>query len=170
MRKNIGLKAESASELDSDVLRKLGLVVSVDFEPVKNRLLVDFPNHTKQELDEMEIEVKRFLALALFEPNPGHRIVVSEKIDALWHYFILHTQEYRNFCQEVYGSYLNHVPILPHKKKELGADYAKTRKLYAVYFGKPPKRLWGDAQQICWGGCDECLPTKRVNTVNAVYA
>ncbi len=150
-----GLLAKISNNLESEILLKLQEIVSLDFRSVKKRLLVDFPHYTHPELDEMEVEVKRFLALALLEKDAGHRIVVSEKIDTLWHYFILHTSVYRKFCQSVYGAYLNHVPILPEEKKSLGPDYQKTRRLYAVYFGEPPVHLWGDNQQICWGGCDE---------------
>lgn len=155
MKTNIGLIEARAAQLEPHVLRKLQRIVNCDFEPVKARLLVDFPGHTTEALAEMEIEVKRFLALALFQPHPGHRIVVSEKIDALWHYFILHTKEYQRFCSEVFGSYLHHIPILPTQKAELGPDYSKTRELYEKYFGPPPIHLWGENDQICWGGCDE---------------
>ena len=155
MKIQIGLLSEATNDLEAGVLRKLEVIVSLDLESAKQRMLVDHPSYSVDELSEMEREVKRFLSLALFEPKPGHRIVVSEKIDTLWHYFILHTREYRAFCDMVYGSYLNHVPILPHQKAELGPDYQKTRELYQTYFGAPPTHLWGDAQQICWGGCDE---------------
>jgi hypothetical protein len=155
MKTNIGLIGERAATLEPHVLRKLQVIIDCDFEPVKARLLVDFPNYTAEQLTEMELEVKRFLALALFEPKCGFRIAVSEKIDALWHYFILHTREYRRFCAEVFGSYLHHEPILPSQKAELGPDYDRTRKLYATYFGPPPIHLWGETDQICWGGCSE---------------
>lgn len=155
MQTNIGLLIEAARTMDSEVLKKLGLIVSLDFDPVKERMLADFPDYSGEALREMELEVKRFLALALFEPKAGHRIVVSEKIDTLWHYFILHTHVYHRFCADVYGAYLHHIPILPAQKAELGPDYLKTRQLYERYFGPPPSHLWGDSQQICWGGCDE---------------
>lgn len=36
----------------------------------------------------------------------------SEKVDALWHQFILFTREYHDFCIEHLGSFLHHEPAL----------------------------------------------------------
>ncbi|WP_261836453.1 glycine-rich domain-containing protein [Vibrio ishigakensis] len=36
----------------------------------------------------------------------------SEKVDALWHQFILFTREYHDFCIEHLGSFLHHEPSL----------------------------------------------------------
>ena len=112
---------------------------------------VDYPTPDDQ-MDRYELEVKRFLALGVLEPGPH---MVSEKVDTLWHYQVLHTQEYRKFCQDVFGTFLHHVPILPDEKPQYASKYIRTRELYAKPFGEPPADLWGDNAQICWGGCDE---------------
>ncbi|HTU12438.1 MAG TPA: hypothetical protein VMG08_16220 [Allosphingosinicella sp.] len=137
-----------------DVLHRLQAIDDLDLSPAQARMEVDFPG-TSGGHEAVSREVKRFFALALLEPNPQHRLVIGERIDGLWHYFILHTQVYRRFCSEVFGSYLHHNPVLPANKAELAADYDRTRKLYARYFGEPPAALWGDGDMICWGGCDE---------------
>lgn len=139
---------------------RLEFIDRLDLSRAQARMEVDFPG-TSASFGDVSREVKRFLALAALERNPGHRIVIGEKIDGLWHYFILHTMEYRQFCNKAFGSYLHHVPILPEEKPELAADYAKTRELYRKYFGEPPVTLWGDGDMICWGGCDEVTDEQR---------
>ncbi|WP_433225637.1 hypothetical protein [Actinomadura formosensis] len=42
--------------------------------------------------------------------NPGVRLAMSETVDAGWHAFILHSQDYERFCEENLGYYLHHVP------------------------------------------------------------
>ena len=57
------------------------------------------------------LEFKRFLALPLL--YPGRReypFVPSLRLDLLWHTFLLDTPRYREFCERVYGQYLDHVP------------------------------------------------------------
>lgn len=152
--RSIVLSGPAAGNVPAGLLAKLALIDSLDLSRAQERMSVDFPG-SEASFEEVSTEVKHFLALAVLERNPGHRIVIGEKIDGLWHYFILHTKEYRDFCSQVFGTYLHHVPILPSEKPSLAADYLKTRDLYRNYFGDPPAHLWGDDDMICWGGCDE---------------
>jgi hypothetical protein len=149
----------AAAGVSDGIVQRLSAIDELDLRPARDRMEVDFPG-TNQDFPAVSSEVKRFLALALLEPDPGHRLVIGEKIDGLWHYFILHTIQYRKFCDSVFGSYLHHVPILPHQKNQLAEDYDKTRALYRRYFGEPPSRLWGDGDMICWGGCDEITESR----------
>lgn len=140
-------------QVTPEILERIAMIEATDFSGPRSRMCVDFPTDAET-LDRVEFEVKRFLALALIA-DKSHKVVIGEKIDTLWHYQILHTREYREFCKRVFGGYLNHVPILPSEKASLGPDYDKTRQLYASCFGPPPAELWADENQICWGGCDE---------------
>jgi hypothetical protein len=36
---------------------------------------------------------------------------VSDLVDAAWHAWILHTQNYMTFCHDCFGRYIHHVPI-----------------------------------------------------------
>lgn len=152
--RDLSLPSGVAAQLSEGMLLRLKRIDELDLQPAQARMIVDFPIQNSS-FEAVSREVKRFLALALLEPRPGHRIVIGEQIDGLWHYFILHTKAYREFCSEVYGAYLHHNPVLPENKRELAADYVKTRDLYRRYFGEPPLALWGDNDMICWGGCDE---------------
>jgi hypothetical protein len=136
----------------AETIGKLAMIETFDFSRIRGRMNVDYPTPDDQ-MDRYEREVKRFQALVVLEPGLPH--MVSEKIDTLWHYQLLHTREYRDFCQEVFGTFLHHVPILPEEKAQYAEKYVRTRELYAKHFGEPPTDLWGDNAQICWGGCDE---------------
>jgi hypothetical protein len=57
------------------------------------------------------LEFKRFLALPLLYPGrQEYSFVPSLRLDLLWHTFLLDTPRYREFCENVYGQYLDHVP------------------------------------------------------------
>lgn len=149
---DLGLLPTVAASASREQLRKLNLISNVDFTRVKGRMNVDYPT-SPELMDQFELEVKRFLALIAFDD--GGRHVASEKIDTMWHYFVLHTVEYRRFCKETFGVFIEHVPILPCEKPTLAKGYAHTKDRYAQLFGPPSPELWGRNDQICWGDCDE---------------
>jgi hypothetical protein len=107
---NTQLNPEILEALTNEQRDKLEIIEGLDLSSPRDRMLVDFPDQAPK-AEGMAREVKRFLTLAALNPKPSHRIVVSEKVDTLWHYFILHTQDYRRFSQQVFGAYLNHFPI-----------------------------------------------------------
>ncbi|MFR9729100.1 glycine-rich domain-containing protein [Saccharopolyspora sp. MS10] len=41
---------------------------------------------------------------------PGNRLAPSKPVDIGWHAFILHTREYAEFCEQVAGRFIHHVP------------------------------------------------------------
>ncbi|GAA4241544.1 hypothetical protein GCM10022254_70830 [Actinomadura meridiana] len=45
--------------------------------------------------------------------NPGVRLGMSETVDPGWHAFLLHSQDYAEFCAETFGYFLHHVPPAP---------------------------------------------------------
>lgn len=55
---------------------------------------------------ELELEFRRFVALTLLDPvavfaPPG-------AVDMYWHFLVLHTKEYRHFCDAIWGSFQHH--------------------------------------------------------------
>lgn len=149
----LGLLPGVAKTLDEDTLCKLSVIGRLNFVPVLERLLDDYPNYSYDQLNEMVLEVKRFFALSVFDPNTGH--VVSGKIDVVWHFFILHSREYSKFCEIVYGTYLDHHPILQSQKARLHPAYLETKKFYANYFGPVPINLGGEDDMVCTCGCKD---------------
>ena len=45
--------------------------------------------------------------------NPDVRLAMDETVDPAWHAFILHSQQYAEFCDRKFGYYLHHVPPAP---------------------------------------------------------
>ncbi len=74
----------------------------------------------------------------------------SVKLDNVWHEFILHTNEYRNFCDVYFGKFINHRP----SNRNETSKYNKTKKFAEENFGKLDKDIWfkNDAAD-CDGSC-----------------
>jgi hypothetical protein len=45
--------------------------------------------------------------------NPAQRIGMTDAVDHGWHAFLLHSQDYAEFCDRLYGRILHHVPPAP---------------------------------------------------------
>ncbi len=70
------------------------------------------------------LALKQYYVVALLDPNNFH--AVSDILDPFWHAHILHTKQYVEFCQDVFGEYMHHRP-LDHSKT---VDVASVRRLY----------------------------------------
>jgi hypothetical protein len=99
---------------------------------------------------EHAFELKRYLALCAAHPNEGFGM--RGPIDEVWHTFILFTQDYAEFCNQVAGRFLHHEPA---KKAPSGSEnnhqegpsirdgYLKFLEEYERTFGDvPPRHLW----------------------------
>ena len=60
-----------------------------------------------QEAEHLFIDMKQFLYLCGTRPGICSP---TDPIDAAWHEFILYTQDYTTFCEEMFGRYIHHVP------------------------------------------------------------
>lgn len=83
-------------------------------------------------------ELRRFFELVLIGKGP--LAVLSKKVDALWHTFVIHTPQYRKFCNEVNGEYIDHQPhsdMTPVPGVAITNFYQE----YASRFGNVPK-IW----------------------------
>jgi len=95
--------------LDNDqknLLRKLGNYSSPPY--LEEKLIGGGRFESRDEYVEAFTEFKKYVALTQIS-----RIKIgmtSEKIDEVWHQFILFTPQYHEFCKEFLGGYLHHVP------------------------------------------------------------
>lgn len=78
---------------------------------------------------------KNFLFLQ--KKYPSITIVPSKEIDEFWHQHILHTANYCYDSQQIFGSYLHHVPLSPtdDTKKMIG-EFLATKELYLAEFNE----------------------------------
>lgn len=87
-------------------------------------------------------EYKKFLVLA-YESKV--EITPSTIVDEVWHYHILHTKAYEEFCGRM-GRFLHHNPGGPGSPKDevrFVKQYEKTLAAYKAMFGAaPPTSIW----------------------------
>ena len=90
-------------------------------------------------LDESLIrELKRYFLIRAVLNRPV--TMESEAVDHLWHQFILDTRRYREFCQRVFGGYLDHVS----SHFDPDPDF---RRLYLEMFGDGIPDVWNARQR-----------------------
>ena len=86
----------------------------------------------------------------------------SKEVDDMWHWFILHTKQYIEFCGEFFGHYVHHSPA---DTADVDA-YQATRHAVAERFGALDIEIWGEesgrAGHSSHGcGCNEIRPSDR---------
>jgi len=95
----------------------------------------------KNQIIEMIDEYRRFLLLRLVHPD--ELPMYSVPVDKVWHAHILFTHEYRSFCEEVFGHYLDHRPYTKSEFHERRGEYESTTlALYREVFGETEPALW----------------------------
>lgn len=55
-------------------------------------------------VEEMATEFKKFVAISLVAPDQVH--APPGPVDMFWHFLLLHTVKYNQFCQEVWGTHV----------------------------------------------------------------
>jgi len=68
-------------------------------------------NIPKGLVDEAILEWRKFMVCVLHSGGPVG--MISPVIDEVWHAFILHTREYAEFCQSIFGRFVHHAPNWP---------------------------------------------------------
>ena len=81
----------------------------------------------------LETEFKRFISLTILEP--GKVYAPSGPVDMYWHFFVLHTREYKDFCSKMWKESHDHGALpkdledarsmapLPTLSVEAGTDF-----------------------------------------------
>lgn len=80
--------------------------------------------------------------------NPSVRLAMDETVDPAWHAFMLHSQEYAAFCDQLFGRYLHHVPPAPGTSH---SDAEIDRTLPALHATGYPvdEEFWRGAKPCC---------------------
>lgn len=97
-----------------------------------------------EQLDAMESEYRKFLALRLMYPDAD--IVPCKLVDEMWHRHILDTAAYREDCDAIFGRFLDHFPYFGMRGEDdaqaLHDAYRDTLERYREAFGEPPTDTW----------------------------
>lgn len=92
---------------------------------------------------------KQFMVVCAMKPGPK---VTSDAIDSVWHSFLLFTSDYRAFCTDYLGRFINHEPF-EHPNP---LAYHHTRSFAEGLFGALDERLWPlEAKGDCSSGCGD---------------
>jgi hypothetical protein len=111
------------------------------------------PGLSRDSIDLMDDEYRKFLALQLMYPDAD--IVPCKIVDEMWHRHILDTAAYREDCEAIFGRFLDHFPYFGMRGEEdaqaLNDAYADTLERYREAFGVPPVDTWitVDASSKC---------------------
>lgn len=87
--------------------------------------------------------LKQYYAVAMLDPANAHSVTLP--VDPFWHAHILFTAEYRRFCDDVIGEYMDHVPLDKSNSKKV----ANVRQLYDYTLEVLPK-LFVDIDPDFW--------------------
>ena len=89
-------------------------------------------------------EMKKFLIVCRILGEPCSP---SKDIDEMWHHFILHTRDYRDFCMTYLGKFIHHnpteAPVISSRKSMI--DLAEK------IFGSIDRKLWPSTEKVA---CD----------------
>lgn len=141
-------------------------IASIDLEMVKMKLCEPSEGigWTRDQVEDAEIEYKRYLHLTRHFPYPTHSVVPNKIMDIMWHYHILDTRAYHKDCQRVFGHYLHHFPYFglrgDEDEKNLHKQFECTKEYYLQAFGENMARnreadCWHDCEDRCWHACSD---------------
>lgn len=82
-------------------------LTAYDFSFLYPQYKTDYPNYDRG-VNLYASELRKFLELPLHFGGP--LAAMNHGVDKLWHTFIIHTPQYAEFCDEVYGEFLHHQP------------------------------------------------------------
>ena len=123
----------AAINLDESFARA---VYALDLSSVLNRLIyVD--GWYKRSAKAAIAQYRNFLILKK-KYGKEHKLPPSYEVDEVWHAHVLHTEEYAQFCTDIFGRFLHHHPHLGKEassKEELAQLFEKTQLLYYQEFG-----------------------------------
>lgn len=125
---------------------------------LEEKLLKENKFTNNWEYQEAFTEFKKYVALSAFF-GKGHGMA-SEKVDDIWHQFILFTPQYHEFCKEFLGRYMHHNPKTSYTplEKESTKNLVKH---YKLVFGNMPLNVWNELKNVisnadCGDCCESC--------------
>ncbi len=121
-------------------------IANLDLSDVKAKLSspkeMGGDNWTKERCDYNEMWYKRFLCMMLLHPHDGIA-PITEDIDQMWHTHILHTNQYHEDCNRIFGAYIHHLPCNVSSPKKvldrMTSSMKRTVMLFKKHYGELPK-------------------------------
>jgi hypothetical protein len=131
--------------LDAEHWVAVRRIVAHDLGTVRRRLL-DREILGVSVVDEALREYRRYVVLARLSAPLGLGEplgMFSPEVDEVWHAHLLHTHDYAAFCDEVFGGFLHHEPLVGRLSEDasLAARCTFVRTYHRVFEG-PFSPLW----------------------------
>ena len=125
--------------------KPLNEIMAYENEKLLQRYILDY-GISRDVAERCFTELKRFLIVCAMKP--GYK-VTSQPIDSMWHTFLLFTKQYKDFCEEYLGRFINHEPFeeaRPH-------SYYETKSFALDFFGSVDEEFWpAEAKMPCSSG------------------
>lgn len=136
---HIGVSTQIRQEIDwnqerLDALNCEDLLSVVRFTHKKMKKRGETPVLTEAEAVEA---LRQYYALPILE-FPRQQFAISSVVDEYWHWHVLDTRGWRDFCNRVYGCMMHHVPLDPDDHVDFTRVrdlYNETRRLLVEHFG-----------------------------------
>jgi len=140
-------------------LERLQRIDSEDFTKVTEKVRSDAAklgiHLSNQFLNNGVLALKQYYAVAMLDPANGHAL--SEVLDPFWHAHMLFSQDYTDFCVDVVGEYMHHVPLSQNDRAQVERVrflYDYTILILPTLFTKVSDEFWPavvtDAHLICY--------------------
>lgn len=147
------------ARITADQRKRLERIDAEDFSLVMDKAMEDLATtgiHVSLDYARRGIyALKQYYAVAMLDPANAHSVTVP--IDPFWHAHILFTTEYRRFCDDVIGEYMDHVPLDkrdPNKVTNVRQLYGYTLEVLPALFADIDQEFWPtavtDTDLICY--------------------
>jgi hypothetical protein len=103
----------------SDVQTQIKSVYDYTFPELLKKRYMSERDKTEQEFQLVQLALKDWFSIFAGNTNRTQFFdFPSKEVDELWHMFILFTKDYREFCQNYIGQFLDHVPLEDNKSSK----------------------------------------------------
>jgi hypothetical protein len=143
--------------------RKIDLqfVTAFQFDPLIFRMM-DKHKWSEAEARECFDDLKKFLYMAVLADMP---VAPTEKLDSLWHEFLLYTMDYAEYCQTRFGIFVHHRPRRRDDPKSTRNMRQETLDFAIELFGELPTNFkYTDSEMFkasndCVNSCSHSAPS-----------
>jgi hypothetical protein len=139
-------------KIDPLHIEKINQIDNFDFSKTAKKVNHDLHGLTSDYLRDGIENLKKYYVVALLDPLNPH--AVSRYVDPFWHAHILHTNEYMEFCESIFGQYIHHKPLDSddlNEVKEITTLYSYTKEIYQKMFRNISSQWWPAVNQVDYG-------------------
>ncbi len=130
------------------------LALSYENNDIIEKFKTEYGIENEEFAKEYFIEVKKFLYLCA---KTTDRLAPSAEIDKIWHTFILFTKDYRQYCMNFLGKFIDHVPEVKKDSTEPKENcLLNTITHYEMVFGPLNNKVWQVPYKNDEEDCSNC--------------